>query len=86
MGIAPFLRQMSSNELLYKLVLPVRDGQSSPSIHSLHDYSHMHFYQETAIISDNIWRVAVIHDLQLSEDLLSHGRFGVHQNQLHGEL
>jgi hypothetical protein len=54
----------------------------SPRVHILHDNADVYVDGEAAVISDDIGRRAVIHDLQLAEDLLPDGRFRVDENEL----
>lgn len=56
--------------------------QDSPRVHIFHDDTDVHVDGEAPVIPHNVGRRAVIHDLQLAEDLLPDGRFRVDENEL----
>jgi len=54
----------------------------SPCIHVLHDDPYVHIFRIAAIIPDDVRRRAVVHDLQLPQDLLTHSRLRVDNDKL----
>ena len=53
-------------------------------VHELHTYADVGVGDERAIEGDDVARMAVMHDLQLTEDLFPHGRLRVNQHNLDG--
>ena len=58
------------------------DAIEGTLIHELHADADIGVGNERAVEGDDVVRMAVVHDLELSEDLLPHGRLCVDQNNL----
>lgn len=53
-----------------------------PNVHVLHAVRYLAVVQKGAVEGDNVGVVAVVHDLELAKDLLSHCRLCVDMNDL----
>lgn len=53
-----------------------------PKVHEFHNNANVHVHGEASVVSDNVWRAAVVHNLQLAKNLLANRRFGVDENKL----
>lgn len=56
----------------------------SPSVHVLHADADVWVGEEGAVEGNDVIRLAVMHDLELAQDLLPHRRFSVNQDKLQG--
>ena len=51
-------------------------------IHKLHADANVRIRQESAVERDDVSRVAIVHDVKLAQDLLSHRRLRVDEDNL----
>ena len=58
------------------------DPVQTTLIHIFHAYAYMRVCHERAVKRYDVWRVTVMHDLELAQDLLPHRRLRVNQHNL----
>ena len=63
------------NPIQAPVPLAPRIAAGLPAIHIFHTHTNLHIHHESSIEGDNIRRAAVMHDLQLSQNLLPHCLF-----------
>lgn len=57
-----------------------------PAVHIFHTHDDVSFIEEGPVEGDDVRRMALVHDVQLSHNLFPHRRFQVYVDNLHTQL
>lgn len=63
-----------------------RRDEVLPAVHIFHAHDDVSFIEEGPVEGDDVRRMALVHDVQLSHNLFPHRRFQVYVDNLHAQL